>query len=338
MVYGAIDLHTRRSEIRIIDSEGRVIREERIGTTADRLVAAFAGVGPVRILLEAGTESEWVACALEGAGYDVIVADPNFAPMYGDRHRRVKTDRRDVAALAEANRHGWFRRAYRRSVTQRTLQQQLTSRSTLVQLRTKTISVIRSLVRQEGYRIARGPAEAFARRLDAAGVPAALQERLAPLRRTVAQLTAEILGLDTALETAAEADPVVHQLQTVPGVGVIVALRFRAFIDTVARFGSAAQVSAALGLVPREDSSAERRHRGHLTKAGPSDLRSLLVQAAWACWRSKRHGSLGAWVDAVARRRGRRIAVVALARRLSRILFAIWRDGTVFQPAGCAAA
>jgi len=223
-------------------------------------------------------------------------------------------------------------------VAQRTLQQQLTSRSTLVQLRTKTISVIRSLVRQEGYRIARGPAEAFARRLDAAGVPAALQERLAPLRRTVAQLTAEILGLDTALETAAEADPVVHQLQTVPGVGVIVALRFRAFIDTVARFGSAAQVSAALGLVPREDSSAERRHRGHLTKAGPSDLRSLLVQAAWACWRSKRHGSLGAWVDAVARRRGRRIAVVALARRLSRILFAIWRDGTVFQPAGCAAA
>src|SRR6478609_73950 len=214
MVYGAIDLHTRRSEIRIIDSEGRVIREERIGTTADRLVAAFAGVGPVRILMEAGTESEWVASALEGAGYDVIVADPNFAPMYGDRQRRVKTDRRDVAALAEANRHGWFRRAYRRSAGQRTLQQQLTGRSTLVQLRTKTISVIRSLVRQEGYRVASGHAEAFSRRLEAAGLPTALQARLAPLRRTVEQLTAEILALDTVLETAAEADPVVHHLQT----------------------------------------------------------------------------------------------------------------------------
>ena len=338
MVYGAIDLHTRRSEIRMIDGEGRVLRERRIATTADGLVAAFAGVGPVRILLEAGTESEWVACTLEGAGYDVVVADPNYAPMYGDRQRRVKTDRRDVAALAEANRHGWFRRAYRRSAAQRTMQHHLTSRSTLVQLRTKTISVIRSLVRQEGYRVARGPAEAFPRRLAAAGLPTALQERLAPLRRTVEQLTAEVLALDTVLETAADADPVVHQLQTVPGVGVIVALRFRAFIDTVARFGSAAQVSAALGLVPREDSSAERRHRGHITKAGPSDLRSLLVQAAWACWRSKRNGPLGAWVDTVARRRGRRIAVVALARRLSRILFAIWRDGTVFQPAVLTAA
>src|SRR3954463_2013427 len=127
MVYGAIDLHTRRSEIRMVDSEGRVIREQRIGTTADRLVAAFAGVGPVRILLEAGTESEWVACALEGVGYEVVVADPNYAPMYGDRHRGVKTDRGDVAALAEANRHGWFRRAYGRWVGQRPLQQQLTS-------------------------------------------------------------------------------------------------------------------------------------------------------------------------------------------------------------------
>ena len=65
MVYGAIDLHTRRSEIRMIDGEGRVLRERRIATTADGLVAAFAGVGPVRILLESGTESEWVACTLE---------------------------------------------------------------------------------------------------------------------------------------------------------------------------------------------------------------------------------------------------------------------------------
>src|SRR6478609_6254434 len=83
MVYGAIDLHTRRSEIRMIDGEGRVIREGRVATTADRLVASFEGVGAVRILVEAGTESEWVACALEGAGYEVIVADPNYAPMYG---------------------------------------------------------------------------------------------------------------------------------------------------------------------------------------------------------------------------------------------------------------
>ena len=81
MVYGAIDLHARYSQIRVIDAEGRVVREQRIPTTRERLAAAFAGLGPVRVLLETGTESEWVAQTLEAAGHTVIVADPNFAPM-----------------------------------------------------------------------------------------------------------------------------------------------------------------------------------------------------------------------------------------------------------------
>jgi transposase len=109
-------------------------------------------------------------------------------------------------------------------------------------------------------------------------------------------------------------------------------------VDDVARFSSAGQVSAAIGLVPREDSSAERRHRGHITKAGPRELRSLLVQAAWACWRSTASASLRVWVERLAGRRGKRIAVVALARRLSRILFALWRDQSVFDAATLAAA
>jgi transposase len=83
--------------------------------------------------------------------------------------------------------------------------------------------------------------------------------------------------------------------------------------------------------VPSERSSADYRHRGHITKKGSAELRSLLVQAAWACWRTTRGGALRAWVDRLAARRGKRIAVVALARRLSRILYAIWRDETVFQ-------
>jgi transposase len=164
-------------------------------------------------------------------------------------------------------------------------------------------------------------------------LPAGLTAVLAPLLRTVDALTEEITGVDARLAPIASADPVVARLQTVPGVGPIVALTFRAVIDDVTRFHRAGQVSAALGLVPREDSSAERRHRGHITKAGPGELRSLLVQAGWACWRSKRSGTLHAWVEGVARRRGRRIAVVALARRLSRILYALWRDGSTFNAA-----
>jgi len=338
MVYGAIDLHMRYSQIRIVDAEGGVLREQRVPTNRERLIRAFEGDGSMRVLLEAGTESEWVAQALEAAGHEVIVADPNYAPMYGEIRRKVKTDRRDVAALAEANRRGWYRATHRVSRAQRAVRQVLRSRRQLVQMRSGAISLIRSLLRQDGYRLPRGCSEQVPARVMALVLPSAVMETLAPLRSIVETLTTEIAAVDARLATQATADPVVGRLQSVPGVGPVVALTFRAFVDDVSRFGGASQVSAAIGLVPREDSSAERRHRGHITKAGPRELRSLLVQAAWACWRSKASGTLRAWVERLAGRRGKRIAVVALARRLSRILFAVWRDQSVFHTVTVAAA
>jgi transposase len=337
MLYGAIDLHLRSCEIRVVDADGRVVREKRVVTSPETLTRAFADLGALRILLETGTESEWVAQALEAAGHEVIVADPNYAPMYGEVRRRVKTDRRDVAALAEANRRGWYRAVHRRSAAQRGVQQILVSRRQLVATRTSLISVIRALLRQEGYRLPSGSAAQVPGRLARLTLPERLAATVAPLRQVIETVTREVAAIEARLATYAAADPVVQQLQTVPGVGPVVALTFRATLDDVSRFRAAGQVSAFVGLVPREDSSAERRHRGHITKAGSGELRSLLVQAAWACWRSTGSAALRLWVDQLAARRGRRIAVVALARRLSRILFAIWRDGAVFEAARVAA-
>ena len=334
MMYGAIDLHLRYSEIRVVEADGRVVREKRVVTSRETLTAAFAGLGELRVLLETGTEREWVAQTLEAAGQ----ADPNYAPMYGEVRRRVKTDRRDVAALAEANRRGWYRATHRRSRAQRTLQQILRSRRQLVAMRTGSISVVRALLRQEGYRLPSGSAAQVPARLARVPLPDGLAATLAPLRQVIDTVTRELAAIDTRLGTSAAADPVVTRLQTVPGVGPVVALTFRATLDEVTRFQAAGQVSAFLGLVPREDSSAERRHRGHITKAGSGELRSLLIQAAWACWKSRGSGTLRAWAERLAGRRGRRIAVVALARRLSRILYAVWRDGTTFDGARVAAA
>lgn len=338
MVYGAIDLHMRYSQVRIVDADGTVLRDQRIVTSRERLVAAFSDRGPMRILLEAGTESEWVGQALEAAGHEVIVADPNYAPMYGERRRRVKTDRRDVAALAEANRRGWYRATHRVSATQRETRQRLRTRRQVVQMRSGLVSLIRSLLKQDGYRLRSCGAERVPARLAELGVPTALAATLAPLARMIETATAEVAALDRDLRVRATADPTVQRLLTVPGVGVVVALTFRTQLDTIDRFTHAGQVSALVGLVPREDSSAERRHRGHITKAGPRELRSLLVQAAWACWRSRHSAPLRAWAEQLAARRGRRIAVVALARRLSRILYAIWRDGSTFEVKKLAAA
>jgi transposase len=162
-------------------------------------------------------------------------------------------------------------------------------------------------------------------------VPRLLAETLAPLCRQIARLTDEIHEIDGRLKRRVAEDVIVARLRSVPGIGLIVATTFRAFVDQHERFVHGGQVSASIGLVPREDSSAERRHRGHITKAGPRELRSLLIQAAWVCWRHPHSAALRAWADRLAARRGKRIAVVALARRLSRIMFALWRDGTTFE-------
>ena len=117
MEYGAIDLHKKESQIRIVTESGEIF-DCRIATTRDRLTHVFFGRPRMRIVIEASTESNWVAQHLEQLGHEVIVADPNYGPMYGHRSRRIKTDRRDVAALAEACRHGTYRVTHRRSARQ----------------------------------------------------------------------------------------------------------------------------------------------------------------------------------------------------------------------------
>ena len=114
---------------------------------------------------------------------------------------------------------------------------------------------------------------------------------LSPLRTWLAELNRLIAAADAAVATEAKRDPIAAQLMTAPGVGPVVALTFQAVLDDPARFGGdAARASAFLGLVPSEDSSAERRLKGHITKAGPADLRALLVQASWVIWRGRSAG------------------------------------------------
>jgi transposase len=335
MEYGAIDLHLRRSQIRIIDEQESVVLDRRIDTTREEFARVCGGRPRMRILLESSTESEWVAQYLESLGHEVIVADPNYLPMYGARSRKVKTDRRDVAALAIACRRGIYRAAHRASAAARTLRQTMRVRQHLVQVRSGLISLLRSVLRQEGLRLPSGSAERVLQRLDQLTVPAGVATVLAPLREVLQQLTTTLTTADEAVETRATRDPEAQRLMTAPGVGPVVALTFQAVMDDPARFGGdAARASAFVGLVPCEDSSAERQHKGHITKCGPGDLRALLVQASWVIWRgrSAAGADLRAWAQTLAARRGRRIAIVALARRLTRILYAMWRDQTEFAP------
>jgi transposase len=333
MDYGAIDLHKKESQIRIVTEAGEVI-DRRITTTRERFASVFSGRPRMRILLEASTESEWVAQHLEHMGHEVIVADPNYAPMYGHRTRRIKTDRRDVAALTEACQRGTYRVAHRRSAYQHAIQCQLNVRKELSQSRTRAISVARAITRAAGFRIRSGRTETFLTRLTAVDVPDSMKATLAPLYSLIEVLDDELAAADDRFAAIAAADPGLLRLMTLPGIGPITASAFVAALDDAARFRGARQVTSYLGLVPVEYSSGERQRRGRILRSAHPHLQSLLVQAAWRMWKSSRAdtAALRSWAQSIARRRGTKIATVALARRLARILFAMWRDHTEYQP------
>jgi transposase len=201
-------------------------------------------------------------------------------------------------------------------------------------MRSRSISLVRALLRQDGWQLSRGTAETVPTRLEQLALPAALRTVLTPLTTWLKELNTLLATADADVAASAATDATAQRLMTAPGVGAVVALSFIATLDDPARFdGDPARASAFLGVVPVEDSSGERRHKGSITKAGPRELRALLVQASWVIWRSRGAASadLRRWAHALAERRGRRIAIIALARRLSRILFAMWRDGTDFR-------
>jgi transposase len=334
MEYGAIDLHARQSLIRIVTADGTSVLERRVTTTALAFTTVFQGRPLTRVLIESGTDSEWVAHAIEASGHEVIIGSPSYALMYGHRDKHIKTDRRDVVALAEACRLGIYKAAHRVSGEQRQRRRELRVREHLVRSRTQLINLVRAQLRQDGYRLPPCASEAMPHRYAALALPPTLRGSLAPAISLIETITAQIRTCDAQLQAVVAADPVVQRLMTAPGVGPITALTYRAVLDDVTRFGDAQTVAAYLGLVPREDSSGSHQRKGPITKAGPPGLRVLLVQASWVLWRQRAGGgALHAWVHALAARRGRRIAIVALARRLGRILFAMWRDGQDYRRA-----
>jgi transposase len=334
MAYVGIDVHKRETQICVLDDDGTVLVEKRVRAESETLKKTFGELAAGKVLIEASTESEWVARCLEGLGREVVVADPNFAAMYATRSRKVKTDRRDARTLADACRLGAYRLAHRMSDEQRQLRKLVDSRALLVRVRTKNINFLRSALRSMGISVKACAADDFVGHFEEIVLPKAEQASVTPLVAVLKVVQAQIEKCDQKLAKTACKDERAARLMTTPGVGAVTALSFVAVIGEVERFEGPHQVSAYLGLVPCESSSGEKQHRGMITKAGNKYLRSLLVQCAWSILTrsSVRGAKMHDWALAVAQRRGKNVAVVALARKLAGVLFAMWRDKTDFEP------
>ena len=229
---------------------------------------------------------------------------------------------------------GAYRPAHRLSDPQRPVRGRLLVRDAVVRTRTRDISLIRALLRQQGYRVPSGSAECFVRRVQGRPLPGRLLSVVAPLLALTRPLNRQLSYSDATIEHLAVQDPRVPRLRSVPSVGPVTAATFIAAIDDAQRFRHAHQLDADLGLVPREYSSGETQRRSAITKAGHSRTRWLLIQVAVSILRRRppQAEALRTWALRIAARRGTPVAVVALARRLAGILYARLRDGRVFEP------
>jgi transposase len=329
MDHVAIDLGGRESQICVRRADGTVVEQRRLRT--GELPAYLQGRAMSRVIVETCSEAFWVADAAAAAGHQVRVVPATLAPTLGIGARRIKTDRRDAQVLSEVSCRIDLPSVHVPSPAARAAKSLCGMRDGLVRSRTLLVNTVRGWLRTQGRRLATGAVLSFGPRVREAlgeALPGYVDRQL----QMIEHLHAAIAAADREVRTLAEGEPLARRLMTVPGVGPVTAVRFVAAIDDRTRFSGAHAVESYVGLVAGQDSSGDRtRHLG-ITKAGSPALRWCLVQAAHCAKRTLPAGPLRDWVDAVEHRRGRQVAVVALARKLTGILYALWRDGTRYDP------
>lgn len=325
----AIDIGGRESQICLRSPVGEIMQEKKVRT--QDLPKLFGSLPPSRVVFEACAESFWIADAALEHGHDVRVVASTLVGSLGVGSRGVKNDRKDARVLSEASCRIELPSIYVPNIESRERKTMLSMRDSLVSSRTAMVNAVRGWMRGRAIRIRSGEVDTFPRRVREACAEA-LPIAIGRVLETIEHLGQQIDGTDKELKQIAKKDDVCRRLMSAPGVGPTVAVAYVSTLDTAKRFESAHHVQSYIGLTPGEYASSEKHRRTGITKAGSTRLRWLLVQAAHTARRCAPNDPMVLWSKEVEKRRGKRVAVVALARKLAGILFALWRDGTLYSP------
>lgn len=332
MEHVAIDLGARESQICVREANGRIVDEKRWPTAA--IEGYLAKRAPARVVLETSSEAFAVVEMAKRCQHEVRVVPSIYVRALGVGARGVKNDRNDARAMSDASCKVDLPSVHVPSARARELRVTCTAREALLGTRTKLVNTVRGWMRTQLLTLRRGAPESFPTRVRALllATPTGIPSYVERLLRTIEHLNAEVKEADQELSELAKASEVCQRLMTVPGVGPVTAARFVAAVDDVGRFRTAHDLESYFGLTPGEKMTGFHGHRTHLTKAGTPRVRWVLVQACWSAIRTRPKHPMVQWCLAVAERRGRVVAVAAMARKLAGILYAIWRDRTVYDP------
>jgi transposase len=331
--YAGIDVSLEYSSVCVVDVDGRIVREAKILSEPDALIAWFGahGVAMERIGLEAGPLSQWLHAGMVKAGLCVELIETRHVRA-AFKTMPVKTDKKDARGIAQLMRLGWFRPVHCKSLAAQEVRALLTARK-LIQGKLHDIEMsLRGILRGFGLKVGATTRRTYTGRIREliAGHPT-LETIATALLKVREALVQEFAGFERKLRAIARQDDNARRLMTTPGVGVLVALTFVAAVDAPERFRSSRAVGPHFGLTPKKYQSGETDHSGRISKIGDGSVRTALYEAAHVILTRPVKGSdLKGWALAVARRAGPKKARVALARKLAVVLHCMLRDRTNF--------
>lgn len=334
-LYVGLDVSLEMTSICVVDAEGRVICETKVGSEPEAIAACLVGLpGPLeRVGLEAGPLSQWLYFGLRDAGFPAVCIETRHAKAAIAAMSMNKTDRNDARSLAQIVRSGWFKGVHVKSIESQELRTLLTSREFLVNKLRDHENEIRGALRPFGLKVGQVSASGFAPRVrelvdDRPRLKLCMDALLAAREIIMKQLAA----LHGELLRVTKNDELCVRFMGIPGVGPVTALAFKTAVDRPDRFRRSSDVGAHLGLVPRQYQSGEIDRRGHIAKNGDRLTRTALFAAANVMLsRSTQWTALKHWGVSIAKRSSLKKAKVAVARKLAVVMHRMWSDGTSFH-------
>ena len=331
----AVDLAKSVFEIAVSNHPGHVRERQRL--SRERFLNFFAQQKPGTVFLEAcGSAHHW-ARSMKDLGHHVVLLPPHRVKPYVTGN---KTDRADATALLEAARNQDIRPVPVKTGDQQALAALHRLRSAWIAARTARINTVRGLLRELGIFIPLGakrvrPVVAELLEDPDSHLPHALRPALAEAADEIVQFERRLADLETQLKALTRSMPDVQLLLTIPGIGPITATALVAFVGDACRFPSGRHFASYLGLTPKEHSSGLTRRLGSISRRGDTYLRMLLVHGArsilWSARRKSDPHPIQIWALEIERLRGHNKAAVALANKLSRITWAVWRDQRTYE-------
>jgi transposase len=329
MYYAAIDVASKGSYLYVRDRRGRKVEGGEMPTERAILWSVFSKYKgkKIEVAVEAGGHTRWIYDELKGMGVKVYVVNPNKVKAIASSKK--KTDKIDAKILSELLRIGALpEEVIMAEGKDRELRDLIQARHKVISGYTNLLNYLRGLLRQEGimFRAREFRARDSFRSIAKNKLPKHIRDIMTRYRALIDAMVTEKEKIEEGIARYVSKD--IDLIKSIPGMGEISSRTIKAAIGEIKRFKKAKQLTSYCGLVPSVRSSGDRTEYGHITREGRSEVRRVGIQSAHAVLRSKSKESLPLrkWHEQIAKRRGKKTAVVALARKLITVLFHVLRD------------